>query len=177
MKKNGFTLLEILLYIGISAIMAMVCFSFFFRIIGNKTKQERIAEVEETGQFVLKKMTYYLRRANTVGAATVYNVSPGTLVLNYSVNPQVIFDTYQKQIVLAGSPIMITKMRMQVGAGPAVDITGDKLQVTNFLLKDFSNAEATTVEINLSLASVNPTGISTYAAQNSWTTSVTLRKR
>lgn len=177
MKKTGFTLLEIMLYIGITAIMAMVCFSFFFRIIKDKTKQERIAEVEETGQFVLRKMTYYTRRANTVGATTVYNVSPGTLVLTYVANPQVTFDTYQKQITLAGSPIMITKLRIKVGAGAAVDITSDKLNVTNFLLKNLSNAGATTVEINLALEAVNPVNAKMYEAKNSWTTSVTLRKK
>jgi hypothetical protein len=176
-KLAGFTLLEFIIYIGLVTFVLAASVVFAHTLIDDQAKQELLIEVNEDGGFVLDKLSYYIQRADSVDAQTVYNTSPGKLVLNFFDGSKVIFDTFQKQITLGDSTVNVTKLRMQRGTDPAVELVSDKITVTNFAITNLSSAGATVLKINLSLAAVNPSNSQTYAAQNSWTTSATLRKK
>ncbi|NQT50352.1 prepilin-type N-terminal cleavage/methylation domain-containing protein [Candidatus Kuenenbacteria bacterium] len=175
--RKGFTLIEIIIYLGIVTVLLTACLSFAWVIINDQIKQEQLTEVNDAGTFVLDKITYHSKRANAINAQTLYDLNPGKLILNYVSGPQITIDTYEKQITLGDTQTTITKLRLQHGSDPAVDITGDKINVTNFTISDLSNANAYTIQIEFAIETVNPTNSKTYEAQNSWTTSVTLRKR
>lgn len=174
-NKSGFTLIEYIMYIGITSVVLLAAFSFVWTIINNQVKMQVLIEVDNNGTFVLEKLSYYTKRADTIDATTVYDSNPGKLVINYATDPQITFDTYEKEITLGDSSVMITKLRMKIGADPAEDITSDGVDVTNFVLTDFSVGQIKTINFDLTIESVNPSGSQKYAAENSWTTTVTVR--
>ena len=177
MKKTGFTLLELIIYIGISTIVIMATFSFFFMLVGDKIKQERITHVDNMGQFILKKISYHTKRAAAIDLTTAYHASPGKLVLNYIANPQIIFDTYQKQIMIGGAPVTITKLRMKTGLNPADDLTSDEVTVVNYAIENVSNGGSIAAQINLTLQSVNSGNIKPYEVNYQWSETIALRTR
>ena len=175
-KGRGFTLVEFLIYIGMVTFVLISSITFAWILINDQTKSESLAEVNDNGSFILNKISYYTKRVDTIDNQTIYDTNPGKLVLNYASNPQIIFDTYQKQVTLGDIAVNITKLRMKEGVNPAVDITSDRVDVTNFIITDFSKTGATTIKVDLTLETVNPSKSKAYEAQNSWTTSITIRK-
>lgn len=175
--KRGFTIIEFIIYIGITSILLIATLTFAFVIINDQIKQSRIMEVNNIGSFVIGKIAYYTTRADSVDAATNYNTNPGKLVLNNGANPQITFDTYAKTLQLNGGNVEIIKLRMKIGTGTAVDITSDKVSVTNFTLTNASGSGGTTVQVNLTVSSVNPSATNIYAAENYWNNAFTLRKK
>lgn len=175
-KKRGFTLIEFVIYIGLATIFIVTSLNFVWMILGDEIKQEQLAEVNDGGKFVLEKTSYYIQRADGLDSQTIFDAHPGKLVLNTAAG-QIIFDTYQKNITLGSSAIVITKLRMTEGSNPASDLTSDQVDVKNFVVNNFSASESTIIRLNLTLGSVNPTGSKIYEAQNSWTDSTAIRKK
>ncbi len=175
MKQSGLSLVEYVIYIGIAAVVLVAMVSYAWILINDQTKQERLAEVNDVGAYVLETIVYETERASMIGGSTVYGTNPGKLVLNFSSGPNVTFETYQTTVYLGDTPVTITKLTRQEGTGLPVDITGDNINITNFVLTDLSKTGATTVAIDLTLNSLNPEDSKVYESENSWTTSVTLR--
>jgi len=178
-QSAGLSLIEYVIYIGIVALVLVASITFAWVIINDQTKQTAIYEVNEDGNLVLDKVSNYLQRADNIDSTTIYSTNPGTLVLNFDTNPQITFDTYQKIVTLGDETVTTTKLRMQEGVAAAVDITSDKVDVTNFVIEDITNTPlggTTTVQIYLTLSSVNPSSSKAYDSENSWTITSTPRK-
>ena len=177
MRKNGYLLLELVLYIGISVIVLTVFLSFAWGLIQDQSKQKALTEVIDGGEFVLSTISYNAERATTVSNSTVYATHPGTIVLTYPSTPNITFDTYQKNITLNGQEFAIRKLRMTVTGSSSVDLTNDNVSVNNFVLTNLSSGDAKAFSIQLTLESLNPSLSQAYDAQKSWTTAVTLKIR
>jgi hypothetical protein len=175
MKQSGLSLVEYVIYIGIAAVVLIAMVSYAWILIDDQTKIERLAEVNDVGIYVFEEIVYETERANVIGVSTVYGTNPGKLVLSFSTGPSITFATYQTTVYVGATPVTITKLTRQEGTGLPVDITADNVNVTNFVITDLSKTNATTISIDLTVASLNPEDNKTYEAENSWTTSVTLR--
>jgi type II secretory pathway pseudopilin PulG len=129
MKTRGFTLLEILLYIGIVAILLLALSAFLRVVLEARIKNQAIAEVEGQGTAVMQIITQTLRNATALNSPTV-----GTSAVNLSVNTPIIglnptvFD-------LSGGVLRVTE-----GANPIVNITSSQVLVTNLLFSNLSAA-------------------------------------
>ncbi len=176
-NKKGFTLIELLIYIGISLIVITSLLSTAWIVIQDQIKQERFEEVYSTGTFILDKISYLEKRANTLAGSTVYDTNPGKITLTFTSNPSITIDTYQKDITIAGSTITITKLRWTEGSNPSIDLTSDRVNVSQFILKDLSSGSAKTTKIDMTLESVNPTGSTVYGAQYTWSSTITKRSK
>ena len=174
-KQPGFTLVEYVIYIGLVAVILVAMVSYSWVLINDQTKIERFAEANDTGAYVLEKIAYDTRRAGSIGVNTVYGANPGKLVLSFSSGPDITYETYQTVVYLGDTPVTITKITRQEGVGLPEDITSDNTTVSNFVLTNLSKTNATTVAIDLTIASLNPDSSKTYEAENSWSSSITLR--
>lgn len=174
--RQGFTLIEYVIYIGIVAIVLTSALSFAWMMINDQIKLEKVINLNTGGSLVLQNVAHYVQRADSIDPLTLYGNPKGRLVLNYSTNPQVTFDIYQKQVTLGDSVETINKLRMTEGASPAVDLTSDNVTVNRFIVSDASKTGSTTLDIILDLGDVNPSRAYAYEADNIWTISVTLRK-
>ncbi len=175
-KQQGITLIEYTIYIGIVAFVLLSSVTFAWVIIDDQTKQQSLVEVNDMGSFVSGKIGYAVRRAESIDELTTYDVNPGRLMINYQAEPQITFDTYQKEITLGDETFFITKLRRQEGANPAVDITSDLVNVTEFIITDLSTASIVTLQLTLGIERVNPSNDKTYEAVMSWTPSFSVRE-
>lgn len=66
MKKNGFTLIEILVVIGIFGILAVIGTSMFFSILKGSTKTRVLAEVKQNGNYAISVMGRMIRNAKSI---------------------------------------------------------------------------------------------------------------
>lgn len=176
MKRRGFTLVEFIIYIGLASFFIVASLNFVWMLLSGGIKQGQLTEVNDSGVFILQKISYSVQRADGLNDQSIFNVHPGRLVLDAS-GGQIVFDTYQKNITLGSEVVAITKLRMTHGPNPSADLTSDQVNVQNFVINNFSASGSAAVRLNLTLGSVNPTGSKTYEAQNSWTASAVIRKK
>lgn len=176
MKESGFTLIEFLIYIGLVAIILSATVLFAWVLINDQIKHSNITTIESTGEFILNAIEYHVQRADSLDALTVYGSNPGRLVLNYLSNPWINFETYQKQISQGGQIFPITKLRFHEDGSTQIDMTGDNVVVSNFVIHDRSVGGVIAIEVDLTLDMVNTSGSQVFDATNSWARTVTLRK-
>ena len=174
-KHQGFTLLEYVIYIGIVAMVLVAMVDFAWVLLNDQAKQEIAADINDLGVHALDQITYHAQRANSIDPSTVYNTNPGELILNYDSGPDYIFDTYQENIMVGDSQVTITKLRMEQVGGDQVDLTSERVDVTNFVITDLSGVNSTTINIDLTFESVNPEESKVYESENSWSTTITTR--
>lgn len=175
MRIRGFTLIELLLYIGLTAVILFTSLALAWRVIDGQTKQSALSEVEYAGGFALHTITYNAERATAL-TGSIYAINPGKLILTYTSAPQIVIDTYDKQIVQNSATITIKKIRMQIGANPAVDLTSDRVTVTHFTVSQRSTSAAVSAQIDLSIQMLNPSNSQSFNASNSWRTTFTCQK-
>ena len=110
--KTGFTLVELLVSLGLSAIPLLVILSLTVSMIRSQTSQQVIAELEQQGAMVMALVTQTLRNAEGINSPTT-GTSASVLsvdVLMFADDPTV-FDLSASQIRMArasASPINLT---------------------------------------------------------------------
>ena len=138
-------------------------------------KQDIVSNINEEGIFALDIMTYHVQRATALNATSVFGTHPGRLVLTVGAGTTT-FDTYEKVVDFGGQSVTIRTLRMNDGTGP-VDLTSDRVDVTNLLLTNVSTGATSGVIISLTLHSAAPTADPTYASEKTWTHAATIRTR
>lgn len=175
--KKGFTLLELIIYIGISLIVLTSLLSFAWIVIQDQIKQERLEEIYSTGNFIIDKISYYEKRAANIGGGTIYIQDPGAIAFTYSSNPSITIDSYTKDVLVAGVPLTITKLRFTEGSNPALDLTSDRVNVSHFIITDLSSGATQATKINMTIESLNPSESPIYGASYSWDTTINKRSK
>ena len=63
--QKGFTLIELILYVGISSFILLVTFLFVSQILEARTKSQAIAEVEQQGDWAMQAITQAIRNSKS----------------------------------------------------------------------------------------------------------------
>lgn len=84
MKHKGFTLIEILISVGIIAIVGAVISQSFFSIVRSNVKNELVQSVKQNGDVALDIMTRMIRNAHSVTSTcdTTGTTSSSITILN-----------------------------------------------------------------------------------------------
>ncbi len=184
-NKNGFSLVEILVYLGILSIIAIT----FFRILGVSTRvqvsQVAANEVANQTNFVLQTIQRLVRESSAI---MVSNVIPCTDTPNTVNDGGALLGTDQTCLMLrmrdsdpsapgSRDPIFIWLeptgvIRMQEGAEEPSDLTTDKVLDPNnaLIFRKYTNYPGQdTVEVSLTLnySSGNPQAQAKHTAQTS----------
>lgn len=156
-QKKGFTLIEFLVYVSITAFVFAVMLNFTWSIINSKTRVNVSAELTSTGRIVLERLTRDIKHADDIIlASSILDTHPGVLVLSLD-GDEVRYETYIKNVTIAGETAPIRKIRRRVNLENDQDITSDALDVTNFVVQDLTRgAEAKNVNLTLTLQHINP---------------------
>ena len=174
-QKSGFTLLESIIYIGITAVVVLSLISLAWSFINNHTKEKITISVNNNASFVMDQISSNVERAVSLGGATVYDSNPGTLVINVPTDPVMTIDTTTKGVTCGDEDMTITKLQLTQD-GSTYDLTSDKVTVDNFVVTDLSSTGDTTIQIELTLSyPVATTKI--YEYEKSFTTSATIKKK
>src|SRR3989344_2151397 len=143
-RKLGFTLIELILYIGIVSIFISAVILFSWDIIYGRVKAESQRKVNQSIRLVSKRITYELRNASGINSLTPSSIS--LISTDPGRNPTV--------ISLAGSEIII-------GWGPAgncpsispCSLTGNGVLVSGLTFTNLSTPDSINIGFDLVLES------------------------
>ncbi|MBI2984049.1 MAG: hypothetical protein HYY50_00230 [Candidatus Kerfeldbacteria bacterium] len=153
-SRPSFTLIELLLYISLTAIITFSVSSFLVVTIDARVKNQTVAEVEQQGQTAMVMMTQAIRNAQGINSPALGEVT-NTLSLDV--------------IEVSKDPTTFTlaagQLWVQEGVAPAVALTNTRIRVMDMSFIDLSrSSQSRSVRINLVLNYFNTSGrnIHTY---------------
>ena len=145
--KEGFTLVEMLVYIGIFVMVSALIINFVFSIAGSWGHGRALRDVTQGGRLIMERLSHELRLASSVNiGASILDTSPGRLVLNT-------FDTATSStqstldVSLSG-----TELGIQRGAASPTTLSGGAVRVTHLTFTDLkaaSTSEAVWVSLTV----------------------------
>lgn len=99
--KSGFTMVELLLYMGLLGIFMTVLTTMFTSVLDVQLESEAVSSVAQDGRYLLSRLTYDIHRANSIiapvnlgepsstslslnidGVVTSYTITNGNLVMS-----------------------------------------------------------------------------------------------
>ncbi|MFC1757006.1 PilW family protein [Patescibacteria group bacterium] len=136
MRKNGFTLVEILIYIAILAVVSVVIVNSLL-VMMKSFHGYRIARfVNVNGAMAIERVVREIRFAGDIGEESILDVSPGKLVFG------------DLEIFVSNSELMLKD-----GDADAVSLTSDKVQVENLVFKEIETINSKAVKIEVEFKS------------------------
>lgn len=122
--QQGFTIIELLMYMGIFSILLLALFQIFTSVFDIQAETQATSSVEQDGKYILTRIIYDIQRASaittpsaigaqgsslqlTIGTATyTYALLNGTLVLTSDVDTNAQMNSYDTTI----SSLSFTKL-------------------------------------------------------------------
>ena len=174
-NRNGFTLVETILYVAIASIFFTMAIGFFWQVRGGEVKASTTREVKENSAQAVEAFKYYVRNANGMDqGASQFGVNPGVLYLAYTEGSRV-FDTYRKNVDVGGITKTIRKFRF-TQSGDTYDLTSDHVEVETLIFSNFTQGKEPVVQMELTLKGVSVNNDPNYNVSLSVRTSVNVRQ-
>lgn len=163
--KKGFTLIEIILYLGLASTMILVVSLFFVNMVGSRIKQQAIAEVEQQGVGAMHRVMQTVRNATVITSPTQGASSSSlTITVPTTSSSPTMFD-------LSGGAIRLTE-----GTGSPITLTNSRVTASAPTFQNLSRTSTPgTVRIQFTLTHVNPTGRNEYEYSKTFYGSASLR--
>ena len=127
---KGLTLIEVLIYMAILAVFISGIFVLFNRALDSAELLRLRAETAANAEFVMRKIEWAASGAKTINIPTANNSSSQLSMDKFVAgsNPLI--------FVLNGEKITLAK-----GGGAPIDLTNDKVRITQFLVEHFSSID------------------------------------
>ena len=157
-KQTGFSLLELLLYIGLASTILLVTSSFFVLTVKSKVKNQTIAEVEQQGARVMQIINQKIHNATVLTSpsqgsmASILNLNGGTTIFDLSNNT------------------------IRINEGTPINLISDKVLVTNLSFHNLSYIDTPgIIRTQFTLVHVNSSGRNEYDYSQTFYGSANLR--
>lgn len=151
-KNTGFTLIELMLYIGIVSIFIVIVFQFVFMFIDARTKNQTISEVENQGAQALNQITQIIRNSQDIN-------SPAKGSSATSLSLDVLDPAKDPTIIELVSGIL----RIKEGSGDYINLTNDYITVSNLSFQNVSkNKNKGIIKINFTINFNNPDNLNQF---------------
>lgn len=175
--RSGFTLVELIIYVAISAIVLTTVLNFAWSIIDTKTYVNTSAEITQNGRLVLEQLTRDIREAESIKDSTsIFDTHPGTLTLQKG-DDEIIIDTYSHPLTIGGKTITARTLRRRINLENDEDLTSNIVNVSNFVIQDLSaNESSQNINFEITLEYINPGNDQTRDKEITIESSATLRK-
>lgn len=173
--KKGFTLIDVLIYTGLVMMIALPALGIAWMHVEGQHKEEALTNLSYQGTFAIGAITRAIEDSDGLGAGTTFGSDPATIELLEGAAVGTTIETYSKTVQFGTISQEISKLRL-VGASTTYDLTGDAVSVNSFTATDLSGAADESVQVSLTLEALNPQDLTAYAAQDTWTTTITLRR-
>lgn len=128
--KNGFTLIESILYVSVVSVIVLVISMFFLTLKKSEIKNQAIAEVEQQGVMVMLILEQIIRNSEGINSPTVGNSSQ-SLSMN-------VVDSDDDPTVFSVTDNVFGIKR---GSGEVVPITSPSVSVSNVVFENLSKNE------------------------------------
>ena len=160
-KQKGFTLLEVLIYIGVLGIIVVAVSSYFLWSIQASTKVKVIGETLDNARRTMEIMVYEIREAESIYTETsIFDFHPGQLSLETKKYlPEGENTTYIDFYLSEG------KLCLKKESQSPICFTSERVEVTSLVFSQIGNSNLPSIQIDLSVDYRNPTGRPEYQAQ------------
>lgn len=166
-SRSGFSLIELILYVGLLSSMMLVLSLFFSIALSVRIKHQTISEVEQQGLQALQIMSQTIRNASSVNSPLAGS-SSSTLSLSLATSSDI------TSVFFASSSVLY----VTEGVASPVALTNNIVAISNLLFSALSVSSSTTpgtVRIVFSLSRINPSGRSEYDYTKVFYTTAALR--
>ena len=164
MHQKGFTLIELILYVGIVGTLLLGMTAFFAMSAEARVKNQSISEVNQQGSAALERITQVLRGATsiTTPAAATTGTALTVVVPTAAKSPTV--------VNLSG-----TVLQIKEGSAAALPLTNSKVHITDLTVKNLTRSGTSGIlQISLTVGRVGSSN-NAYDYTRTFTTSVSLR--
>ncbi len=164
-SQKGFTLVELLLYIGLAAMILIAVVEVTAVVLQARVKYQTVTEVEQQGKQILQIVSQIVRNANSITSplAGQQGTSATIAVATPAKNPTT--------IALTGDQLFLTE-----GFGAPVALHADYLAVSNVQFKNISTAGSSgSVLIRFTLSRRNPANKNEFNYSRTFYGTATLR--
>lgn len=162
---NGFSLVEILLSVGVAAIILISLSLALAQVIESRVKQQVIAEVEQQGTQVIQVITQSIRNSDNIN-------SPGIGTSSTSLSLDVYDGTLDPTLFSLSSGII----QIQEGSGSAVILTASPVTASDLTFTNLSQSGTPgTIRLQFTLSYTNPSGRQEYAYTKTFYASASVR--
>ena len=165
--KKGFTLVEILVYIGIFFLVITIIISFVFWLVRSNTKLKVMREALDNANRIMEIITYETKGAKSIYTPTTSSNQLSLETTNYLPEGE---ETTYNDIYLCDSALCLKKESQD----PVV-LTSDSVEITNLVFTRIVSGQADCIQIDLSVNYKNPADRSEYRALVDLTSTVSLR--
>lgn len=167
-NQKSFTLIEILVYIAVLAIITVAISSFFLWFIHSNTKARAMRETLDNTRRAMEIMTYEIKEAKSIYTPTTTSTQLSLETTKYL--PEEEKTTYV-DFYLCG-----TRLCLKKESQTPVALTSDRVVVNNLeFLEIATTSTAPSIQINLKIDYKNPTGRPEYRASANLTSTAVLR--
>ena len=145
--KNAFTLVEIVLYIGLVGIILLALSSFFTILIETRIRNQVISEIYEQGSQITQIISLSIRNSTSIVSPTTGNTSTTTLSLNEPtrIKSPTIF-------TISSSTLNITE-----GVSSSILLTSNKVKISNMSFSNVSLPSTVgSIKFKFTLIYINP---------------------
>lgn len=160
--KNGFSLLEMMLYVAMVGIIGMSLFSLLGVVVDTRTKQLAVQEVEGQGTVLLRMISQQLRNSTTISVPAA-NTSGNILT----------WSTIGSALSPASYSLLDGAVMLQESTNAPIKVTSNRVRCTNFVVRHVGS-DPSLVQLSITLRSES-LGQSRYTYEKTFTTSITLR--
>jgi len=153
--KKSFTLIEVLIYIAVLAIIVSVASSFFLWVIRANTKTKAMREVLDNTRRAMEIMTYEIKEAKSIYTPTsTFGSHPGQLSLETKKYlPTGETKTYI-DFYLCGAQLCLKKESQN-----PVTLTSERVEVSNLVFSQIVTSGIPSIQINLQIDYKNQASI------------------
>ncbi len=167
-QQQGFTLMELLVYISLVAGVLLVATTFAWSIIESRTKSFVVQEVQQNERFIIEKITQAVRGAADVTVPAVGVTDTGlTLASNDIAKDPVVFS------------LDTGTLSMSEAGGASVVLHSDSINVTDLQFTNLTtpNGKTSNVRVSITLEHINPDNRTEWEFTDTVTTTIELRDR
>lgn len=164
--SHGITLVEVLLYVSVVAIVLTAMSAYYGALMRSQVKNTTVLEVEQQGVLVAQKMMQAVRNAEAVGDPTPGNeASSLSLDMQTGSSDPTIFS-------LSDGALEISE-----GGAATVPLTNKRVMVEELLFENLArDGTAGIIQFTLRIAHINPSGQYEYSYEQTFQSSSMIRQ-
>jgi len=160
MTRRGFTLMEVLVYIAILAIVILVISSFLIWAVRTNTKNKVMAETLDNARRAVEIITHEIKEAESIYAPTsIFDSHPGQLSLETKKYSPVGESLTYVDFYLCENHLCLKKESQD-----PIFLTSDRVEVKNLIFSQIISGQIPSIQIDLRVDYKNPAGRPEYQA-------------
>jgi type II secretory pathway pseudopilin PulG len=158
-KQDGYTLIELLLYVVLIGMLLSSVTYFFGLSVDARVKSQSIAEVNDQGVAAMDYITQTIRNASSITSPTAAGTGASlTLAVPTGSLSPTVFD-------LSGSTLQVKE-----GASAAIALTSNDVQISNLTFKNLTRSGTNgVVQVSFTVSRTNPNNRNAYDYQKTFT--------